>query len=263
MKIQMIKTLSSVWLFAVAFFLAASVRLYWMSQKSGLGLDESLSVSYATCNQFGTTEKIPSGKFINGRQWRAMTWDIKNSLAHDLGALWKNTRDGCLPNFYYMLLRISFAGLNEVSTDDIIFRSGILNFSLFILSFIACSLLLCRLIPGHKRLCAGILAIAYLSPGTLSCTMYVRSYQLQQLMFILTALVFVRAWNLLYEPGQKPSLLPDILCTPLVLSLTALSGYYSLIFIGLLGLALIILACQLRNSGNYPFLQHPFCCPSF
>lgn len=245
-------------LFAVAFLLAASVRLYWMSQKSGLGLDESLSVSYASCNQFGTTEKIPSGKFINGRQWRALTWDIKNSLAHDLGALWKNTRDGCLPNFYYILLRISFAGLNEVSADDIIFRSGILNFSLFVLSFIACSLLLCRLLPGQKLLCAGISAIAYLTPGTVSFTLYVRSYQLQQLMFLLTALVFVRAWNLLQEPEKKPTFLPDILCTALILSLTALSGYYSLIFIGLLGLALIISACQRREFRKLSFLSAAF-----
>ncbi len=257
-KSQRIKTLSSLWLFAVAFLLAASVRLYWLSQKSGLGLDESLSVSYATCNQFGTTEKIPSGKFINGRQWRAMTWDIKNSLFHDLKTLWQNSRDGCLPNFYYMLLRTSLSGLQEISADDIIFRSGILNFSLFVFSFIACCRLLCRLMPGQKLLCAGILAIAYLSPGTLSFTLYVRSYQLQQLMFILTALAFVRAWELLHEPGKKPAFLPDILCTSLILSLTVLSGYYSLIFIGLLGLTLIGFACKRREFRKISFLAAAF-----
>lgn len=119
------KTWYSFLLFAIAFLLAASVRLYWMSQKAGLGLDESLSVSYATCNLIGTSEKIPSGKFINGRQWRALTWDIKNSLFHDLKTLWQNSRDGCLPNFYYMLLRTSLSGLQEISADDIIFRSGL------------------------------------------------------------------------------------------------------------------------------------------
>ncbi len=252
------KTWYSFLLFAIAFLLAASVRLYWMSQKAGLGLDESLSVSYATCNLIGTSEKIPSGKFINGRQWRALTWDIKNSLFHDLKTLWQNSRDGCLPNFYYMLLRTSLSGLQEISADDIIFRSGILNFSLFVFSFIACGLLLCRLMPGQKRLCAGILAIAYLSPGTLSFTLYVRSYQLQQLMFVLTALCFVRAWERLQEPEKKPSFVSDLLYPSIILSLTALSGYYSLVFIGLLGLTLIVFACKRGEFRKISFLAAAF-----
>ncbi|NMA19720.1 MAG: hypothetical protein GX927_03985 [Lentisphaerae bacterium] len=254
----MSKTLSSFWPFAVAFLLSASVRFYWISQKSGLGLDESLSVAYATCNSIGTTEKIPSGKFINGRQWRAMTWDIKNSLFHDLKTLWKDSRDGCLPNFYYILLRISLCGLQEISAEDIIFRSSILNFSLFVVSFIAYSLLLCRLMPGQKLLCAGILAIVYLSPGTLSYTLYVRSYQLQQLMFILTALAFVRAWERIQEPGGSPSFFSDILFPAMILSLAVLSGYYSLVFIVLLGFALIIFACKRREFRKISFLAATF-----
>jgi len=161
-------------LFAV-YALALGIRVYWLSQKEGLHVDEGLTVALACYNDFIVTKNYEYGKKYTGKELKEASLvssaSLKDALA-DVGSLWKDNRDPPHTNLYYTFLRLSLAGIKTGDVRPIIFRGGVLNLLFFTVSFIFFFLLIRRLFPENELLQYAAAFCAFLSTAAISNTLF-------------------------------------------------------------------------------------------
>jgi hypothetical protein len=225
----------------LAFIVTLGCRIYFVSQKEGWHVDEASSVAFANYNRRGDYK---SGQLYFGKQAKEMVMCDNASFRNVLGDiryLWLDNRDPPHTNFYYSLLRISFAGLKTGDINRITLRGSILNLLLFSLSFFFFFALLKLLFKNNAVAIAGAFC-AFMSTGTISNTLFLRPYQLQETLFI----IFVYTLFKLIDCKQSLKIknLAFInrnyfILMSLVTALTLLATYYSVIFVCLFGLYLI------------------------
>jgi hypothetical protein len=217
------------------------LRIYWLEQKEGWNIDESLSVTLSCYNDYICTSNYPLNEEFQGKYIKEISLCDNDSLKNmfgDIRRLWHDNRDSPHTNFYYSLLRVSLAGLKTGDLKTITFRGGLLNIFLFTISFFVFLKLLTMLFKEKKWVYTALFC-AFTSTATISSTMLLRSYQLQETFFIIFAYCFFK-----FLDTPKSILVGKELYVKLFLflflsvvsSLTLLTGYYSVFFIGLFGI---------------------------
>jgi len=246
-------------LFAV-YALALGIRVYWLSQKEGLHVDEGLTVALACYNDFIVTKNYEYGKKYTGKELKEASLvssaSLKDALA-DVGSLWKDNRDPPHTNLYYTFLRLSLAGIKTGDVRPIIFRGGVLNLLFFTVSFIFFFLLIRRLFPENELLQYAAAFCAFLSTAAISNTLFLRPYQIQETMFVIFCYYFVLSlgWKkyFIHEKKFFTGVIKPALLMSLLTGLTLMTGYYAVIFIGLLGLYAVYLQCKNKTFAEIPF----------
>jgi len=241
------------------YVLSLGFRVYWLTQKEGLHVDEGMAVALACYNDFIIAKNYEYGEKYTGKELKEASLvsdaSLKGALS-DVRNLWMDNRDPPHTNLYYTFLRLSLIGLKTGDIPPIIFRGGILNLLFFTLSFIFFYRLMRLLFPGFMLLQYTATLCAFLSTATLSNTLFLRPYQIQETLFIIFCYYFVLSigWRkyILHENKLFINTKPIVLMS-LITAVVLMSGYYALIFVGLLGLYAIYLLCRKKAFIEIPF----------
>jgi len=241
------------------YVLSLGVRVYWLSQKDGLHVDEGLTIALACRNDFMVTDNYEYGKKYTGKELKEASLvsdaSLKGALA-DIRGLWIDNRDPPHTNLYYTFLRLSLVGLKTGDIGKIVLRGGILNLLFFTVSFLFFFRLMQLLFARSKPLQYAATFCAFMSTAAISNTLFIRPYQIQETLFIIFCYYFVLSvgWRkyILHEKILFITVRP-ILFMSLVTAATLMTGYYALIFVGLFGLYAIYLLCR-----NKTFIEIPF-----
>ncbi|MDR2425745.1 MAG: hypothetical protein LBD46_00940 [Endomicrobium sp.] len=179
--------------------------------------------------------------------------DTLKDVLNDIKNLWLKNTDSPHTNFYYSLLRIAFTGLKTYDMKTIIARSAILNLILFSISFLAFYFLAMLLFGRNKALSYAACFLAFISSGTISNTIFIRPYQLQETFFIIFAFCvfrFLHNPRLLFKSGNIFKDVKFCFAASLILALTLLTHYYSIIFVTLLLIYFICCNYKLHLGRN-------------
>jgi hypothetical protein len=241
------------------YVLALGTRVFWLSQKEGLHVDEGLTIALACCNDFMVTSNYEEGKKYTGKELKEASLvsdaSLKGALA-DVRSLWIDNRDPPHTNLYYTFLRLALVGLKTGDIAPIVFRGGILNLLFFTVSFIFFFRLMQLLFASSKLLQYGAVFCAFMSTAAISNTLFIRPYQIQETLFIIFCYYFVLSigWRkyILHEKILFITVKPIVFMS-LITTFTLMTGYYALIFIGLFGLYAVYLLCR-----NKTFIEIPF-----
>jgi hypothetical protein len=240
--------------------LALGIRVYWLSQKEGLHVDEGMTIAIACYNNFILRENYEYGKKYTGKELKEASLvsdaSLKDALS-DVRNLWKDNRDAPHTNLYYSFLRLSLIGLKTGDVAPIVFRGSFLNLIFFTVSFIFFFLLMRLLFAGSKLLQYAATFCAFISTATISNTLFIRPYQIQETLFIMFCYYFALSlsWNkhFIHQNKFNFGLVKPLLLTSLLTAVTLLTGYYAIIFIGLLGIYAICLLCASKKFTEIPF----------
>jgi len=253
------KSLQLVILIAV-YALALGIRVYWLSQKEGLHVDEGMTIAIACYNNFILRENYEHGKKYTGKELKEASLvsdaSLKDALS-DVRNLWKDNGDAPHTNLYYSFLRLSLVGLKTGDVAPIVFRGGFLNLLFFTVSFIFFFLLMRLLFAGSKLLQYAATFCAFMSTAAISNTLFIRPYQIQETLFIMFCYYFALSlgWAkyFVHEKKFNFGIIKPLLLISLLTAVTLLTGYYAIIFIGLFGLYAIILLCANKKFTEIPF----------
>jgi len=254
------KKLHQAIILVAVYALALGIRVYWLSQKEGLHVDEGLTVALACYNDFIVTSNYEYGKKYTGKELKEASLvssaNLKDALA-DLRSLWKDNRDPPHTNLYYSFLRLSLVGIKTGDVAPIVFRGGILNLLFFTVSFIFFFLLMRLLFAENALLQYAATFCAFLSTAAISNTLFIRPYQIQETLFIIFCYYFTvsMGWKKYFIHDKKffIGVFKPLVLMSLITGLTLLSGYYAVIYIGLFGLYAIYLQCRNKIFAEIPF----------
>ena len=247
----------------ILYLLALGVRIYWLSQKNGFHVDESTSVTIACYNThwwYGG-ESYELNKAYTGKEAKELGLCNNASLKSAFGdvfRLWRDSHDGAHTNLYYSFLRLSLAGLKTGDMKPIIFRGGVLNLLFFTVSFIFFFLLTKLLFLNSKLLQFSVTGCAFLSTATISNTLYLRPFQIQETMFIIFCYYFVKTLDSekYVTHGDKLYINKRLmLFLSVITAFTLMSGYYAVFFIGLFGLYVL----KTKNFAEKTFYIRVLC----
>ena len=245
----------------IIYLLALGIRIYWLSHKNNVSsVDEIYSVTLAHTNGYMWMNHYEFNKEYSGKELKEISLCSDDSLIDalkDIFRLWRNNHDDHHTNLYFTFFRLSLTGLKTGNLNQIFFRGGILNLLFFTVSFVFFFLLVKLLFPDSKLLQFTATFCTFLSTATISNTLFMRPYQIQETMFIIFCYVFfktidLKKWvidnNKLYINVKLVSFLS------VITAFTLLSSYYAIIFIGLFGLYVIIInyrKCNYREINSY------------
>jgi hypothetical protein len=235
------KKLHLVLILIAVYTLTLGIRVYWLSQKKGLHVDEGMTVAITCYNDYIVAKNYDFGRQYTGKEIKeeSLVSDagLKKALG-DIKSLWRDNRDPPHTNLFYSLFRLSLLGLKTGDIKQIIFRGGVLNVLFFTVSFIFFVLLMRLLFPASPLLQYLATACAFLSTAAISNTVFIRPYQLQEMLFIIFCYCFVKTinWNKYLKQDGKTYISKTVFLFSFLTALVFLSGYYALVFVGLFGI---------------------------
>lgn len=244
---------------SLVFLAAVAVRVHFIAQKENFHCDESMSVTLCSVN---SPFKELDGKVFSGKE-------VKDSLygnaagvkdfAEDIFHLRENNHDLCHTNFYYSLLRCALYGADSTNMNVVVRRGFGLNLLLFSVGFVFLGLLLRELFGEKKLAIVAGLAAGTLCTGGVSMSMWLRPYELSITAFLFFSLVFVRCAKA-YFRGVSLFSWKNFWLLAVAVAGTLLSVYFAVVFVILLGAALIVLAKKKTGGGitEAPFLFSVF-----
>ena len=240
---------------ALLFALFFSIRVFYISKKVSFFIDEVYSIELSNRSEYGLcNNKIPTDVKYTGKQLKQLQlWNddsISDSL-NDVFHLWIDNKDSPHTNFYYSFLRLWFTGVKSIDNKYITNRGCALNLLFFSISFLLMVVLLSKL-TSNKIYILLCLLIAFCNPGTISSTLFIRPYELQQTMFIAFTLLFVTYLKAIIKQNNIFTK-KNLFKSALIISLTMLAGYFGLFYIAILGLILLIL---LYKNKNYNVIKY-------
>jgi hypothetical protein len=223
----------------VIYLAALSIRVFWLIPKDGFMLDEPASFMFANW-LVPSTIIYNSPDFHSAKQVRDTILcggQNRPCFAQAILNLWQNTWDPPHSNLYYILLRTFLIGQRNGDTQTIIWRGGLLNLLLFTGSFFFFFRLMKLLFKNSAWLPHIATFVTFMSPLTISNTLLFRDYQLAETLYIVFATSFYEFTANLQSiwPNEKtPFVNPlPILKLIIITALTLITGFYSVIFIGL------------------------------
>lgn len=176
---------------------ALFIRIYYALQDEAYYHDEyasiwfsNVAISYWHPESFTFTlineeleyDRVYSGKEIKQKYYYNDA-SVKDAL-NDIVSLYKNTNDPQISNVYYTLLRLAFIGREASSITNIILTGTILNSIFYIISFYFLIKLLKLLFKNNNFIILFTLLCISLLPSSISFTMFLRPYQMQESFFI-------------------------------------------------------------------------------
>lgn len=252
----------SVLLILLCYVFLAGIRIFYVSQKKSFHVDEVLSIAICNRNEYGFWGKVfNSGVEYSGKEIKDMSFfdnaSVKDSLS-DIYYLHINNFDSPHTNFYYSLLRLFFTGVKTSNINYIIWRGCILNLLFYTVSFIFLILILREFVSEDNIFkIIFCLVIAFVNPNSISLTLFLRPYELQQTMVIILCYYVIHILNS-YSKQNNVTTLKNFIAGIFVLSFTLLSGYFNFILVGLLGLSIIILSIKKKDFNLLYFFIYMF-----
>ncbi|MBO4738872.1 MAG: hypothetical protein J5606_04845 [Bacteroidales bacterium] len=233
-----------------------SVRFFYISQKKSMHVDESLSISICNRNEYGFWGKnYEHGIEYIGKELKEMSlWDnsdVKDALS-DVFHMHQTNRDLPHSNFYYTLLRLWFTGVKTSDLQYIFWRGCLLNVIFFLISFFFMTLLIKRF-TNNTTSVIFCLFIAFINPASLSLTIFIRPYELQQT-FVIILMYYICCCIQNYEKEESIVTKKNFFVGILILSLTMLSAYFNILIIAMAGLCFIIFCIRKKDFNLLRFL---------
>lgn len=220
----------SIFVCFLIFVFALLTRLYYIEKKKGLHMDEVMTVMISNYSPVWheTFYKNAAGKPVSilgeensGKAIKDMAFkDSYDDALACIKKLYLDNRDRPHTNLYYSCFRLCLVGTSTVDRGEIIKRGCALNVLFFIFSFFFFYKLARRLF-SKDYLVYLALVVAFFNTGSISNTLFLRPYQLQETLLILFTYIFSK-----YFYGRKSSV-----SFVLVTALTLLSGYYAAIYV--------------------------------
>ena len=229
------------------------VRIYWASKQEGMYWDEYHSLNFANYGTFANEDKINSYKNIKGFDiLKDLTFDNSSieDCINDIKRLYKDTNDPFISNLYYTFLRLAFIGREAVDIKNIIITGTILNCIFSIISFIFLFKILKLIFENKNEFIIFPLLIFSLSPISISFSMFLRAYQMQETFFIVITYFVL---NTIYY--NKYSIL-NLILTSIIAGIGYLTLYSSLLFILILSAMLFFNYCL--NIDKLEFLKNKY-----
>ena len=229
------------------------VRIYWVSKQEGMYWDEYYSLSAANYGTFANVDKINNYKNIKGFDiLKDLTFDNSSieDCINDIKRLYKDTNDPFISNLYYTFLRLAFIGREAVDIKNIIITGTILNCIFSIISFIFLFKILKLIFENKNEFIIFTLLIFSLSPISISFSMFLRAYQMQETFFIVITYFVL---NTIYY--NKYSIL-NLILTSIIAGIGYLTLYSSLLFILILSAMLFFNYCL--NIDKLEFLKNKY-----
>jgi hypothetical protein len=244
----------------VLYLIAMGFRVYWLSQKNGFHVDEGMTVALSFYNDYIISRNYDFDREYTGKEIKEESL-VNNSgfkeTISDIKRLYTDNRDSPHTNLYYSFLRISLMGLKTTEIKPVIFRGAILNLIFFTVSFIFFFMLMRFLFPDSVFLQFTAVICAFLSTATLSNTLFLRPYQIQETMFIIFSFFFVKNINtknfIIHGSKQIIEKVSLLILLSFITAVTLLTGYYAIIFIGLFGLYIVYFNCKNRTFTEIIF----------
>ncbi|WP_233715405.1 hypothetical protein [Helicobacter trogontum] len=178
---------------ALILLLALGIRIYFLEQKKDAHVDEILSIILAEYNQYGWGKRFEENKVLSSDFTKqAILWNdssIKGAFK-DIYNLWKNNRDDPHTNLYYSLLRLWHIGHTDTNLQHIFYRGVGLNLVFFLIGFYCAYHLSIKILP-NEWLTLFFLSLAFLNPASISNTLFMRPYALQEMLFLAFCLGFI------------------------------------------------------------------------
>lgn len=237
----------------IVFLFAFSIRVFWINQKEGIHIDEGYTHVISSFVGYNWAKDYNYNYLYTGKEIKDITF--KNTTSEkqtlkDLAELRRNNDyDFNHSNMYYSLYRIwMMSGSDVLSLKEFVNRACGLNLVFFSISFFLMYKLLRRIFEDKRVVPLG-LAAAFLNTGSISNTLFIRPYQLQETIFLLLSFVFVDYYKKISN-NENIITIKDFSILTIVLGLTILSGYFSLIYMGILGLILLVLCLKNKNYKN-------------
>ena len=228
------------------------VRIYWASKQEGMYCDEYHSLSFANYGTYAE-DKINNYKNIKGFDiLKDLTFDNSSieDCINDIKRLYKDTNDPFIGNLYYTFLRLAFIGREAVDIKNIIITGTILNCIFSIISFIFLFKILKLIFENKNEFIIFPLLIFSLSPISISFSMFLRPYQMQETFFIVITYFVL---NTIYY--NKYSIL-NLILTSIIAGIGYLTLYSSLLFILILSAMLFFNYCL--NIDKLEFLKNKY-----
>ena len=229
------------------------VRIYWASKQEGMYWDEYYSLSAANYKVFAIEDKINNYKNIKGFDiLKDLTFDNSSieDCINDIKRLYKDANDPFISNLYYTFLRLAFIGREAVDIKNIIITGTILNCIFSIISFIFLFKILKLIFENKNEFIIFPLLIFSLSPISISFSMFLRAYQIQETFFIVITYFVL---NTIYY--NKYSIL-NLILTSIIAGIGYLTLYSSLLFILILSAMLFFNYCL--NIDKLEFLKNKY-----
>lgn len=234
----------------LVFILAIFVRCYWFSQKTGFHADEGFAIEISH-NDKKTSEYLPEKTYF-AKELKSMIFYSSNSdvksVFKDLKELRNGSNDTLSTPLYYSLFRISQINQDSQNIMQYIQRGFFLNLIIFSLSFFVMFKLL-NLFDFDKKYIPFILLVCFLNTGSISNTLFIKAYILQELAYILLAYAFVYNIKLL-KNNINIFNAKNIILTIFSACLALFSGYFSLFYLLALFIAYVIYAIKLKAYKN-------------
>lgn len=232
--------------YAILMILMILLREYWLFMRQGLHVDESMSFILSAYNPYGFDKAFPDVLKLTGDQLRAAMWfnDVTISgMLGDIKSLWVFNRDTPHSNLYYSLLRIWFTGTSSDKFYFTLLWAVQLNIVLSVASMLIFSHMAYQLSRSHLVTISSVI-VAFICYETISNTIFARPYQLQETMtlaFLSMTMAYMR--NVL--PSTK-----FIICYSIVTAFTLLTGYFSVVYVFIVMLMVLIYA-MFNCDKNY------------
>jgi hypothetical protein len=265
-------------------------RISFIYQKEGLHLDEVLSVVLSQGGNYGCKVDYDENVVYTGKQLKQLTLYNKASMLDaikDVKKLYINNNDRPHTNLFYSFFRLWFGGKTVESLKDIIEHGCRLNLLFFIFSFFFMYKLLRKLFAdsgsdsgsksdndsgsgsGSSRgshclsnlhnmfFIPFSLLIAFGNTGSISNTLFLRPYQLQETLLILFTYSFVCFYELIENRCYIFTLKNLCKFVP-VIGLTLLSGYFAAIYVLMLIGILVLLSWSTGQKESCKFIVIAF-----
>ena len=229
------------------------VRIYWASKQEGMYWDEYHSLSYSNYGTWDNADKINNYKNIKGYDiLKDLTFDNSSieDCINDIKRLYKDTDDPFISNLYYTFLRLSFIGREAVNIKNIIITGTILNCIFSVISFIFLLKILKLIFENKNEFIIFSLLIFSLSPMSISFSMFLRAYQMQETFFIVITFIVI---SVIYNNKYS---IQNLILTSIIAGVGYLTLYSSLLFVLILSAMLFINYCL--NIDKLEFVKNKY-----
>jgi len=241
------------------FFFAFGIRMYRLFQKEDVFTDEGASFFYSNYIDVDFRKNFNNHSLYNGDFICSKLLYNDNSLKdvkNDILNLRRDSRDKSHTNLYYSILRLWFTGIETYNLKKVVFHAVLLNLLFFCLSFYFLSKLLKKLYV-NQLLILLTLIIAYLNSGSITNTLYIREYQMQEFFIVLYTYILVVFYDRI--KNDFPLKWNDTLYILLATTGLLLSGYFTIIYFILINFIFLIISYNKIPRQYYLYLFLTYC----
>lgn len=250
------KTINHKILLIIIFLLCLSLRVYWMSEKHYPYGDENYTISISYNNVGNGENTFDVDRFYSLQQLKQM-WLVDDvgglqGWWNDIVTLWTNNNDASHASTYYMLFRTTLIGVDSPDMDTLLLRGYCLNLVIFALSFCFLWILLNRIVKNQPYVTCALMALAFLTPTSVSASLLLREYQFAECLMTLFALFALRLYEQI-ESRERLLTFKNVLAGAALTALLVSAGYFNSFFALFIGIFLLVKSISDKQKSNITY----------